>query len=152
MPTPAPIDLDRGVIMRIVPSNSGTHMAGMHVCMYADAPGVYLAPNSLPISPELAKLAGFDVEEDLKEKRRNERRAAALAAVDKEFEIMAEGEIVDDGDDFQIVHMGRGWFDVLDTDGKRMNEGRLRRDAAAEYVDVLRKGKEHVDGQASEGR
>lgn len=143
---PTPIDLDRGVIMRIVPHNSGSAMAGMHVCMYADDPGVYLAPNSMPLSPALAKMAGFDVEEDMKEKRRIEKRAAALAAVDKEFEVMAEGEIVEDGDDFQIVHMGRGWFDVLDTDGARMNEGRLRREGAVEYVEALRKGKEHVNG------
>lgn len=149
---PTPVDLDRGVSMRIVPLSSTAPIAGMAVCMYKDDPGVYYAKNGIPVSTEWAALAGFDVEDDLKERSRRARRAAALAEIDKEFHVVPEGEIVEDGDDFQIVHMGRGWFDVLDTDGKRMNEGRLRRDAAAEYVDVLRKGKEHVDGQASEGR
>ena len=153
MALPTPIDLDRGVIMRVVPTNSGNPMAGMTICMYADDPGVYLAPNSLPISPDWARLAGFEVDEDLKERKRIAARSAALAAVDKEFNVMPEGEIVQDDPDFQIVHMGRGWFDVLDAEGARMNDIRMRREAAAEYVEALRKGKEHLDGQvASEGR
>lgn len=147
-----PIDLDRGVSIRVVPLGSTGPQAGMQVCMYKDDPGIYYALNGVPISPEWAKSAGFDVEADLKERSRREKRAAALAAIDKEFDVMPEGEVVEEGEDFQIVHMGHGWFDVLDDDGARVNEGRLRRDAAVEFVKALRAGKEHANGQASEGR
>jgi len=144
MATPEPVDYDRGVILRIIP-NSGAPGAGSHVCMYADSPGIYYAPNGLPVSLDWARMAGFDVDADLKERERNERRASALAAVDKEFNLLPEGEIVEEGDDFQIVHMGYGWFDVLNSDGARANDRRLRREEASELVRSLRDGQAHKD-------
>lgn len=148
---PVPIDLNRGVSMRIVPHGTGP-MAGSAVCMYKDAPGLYYAKNGIALDPELAKTAGFDVDGDLKEKARMEKRAAALAAIDQSFGVMPEGEVIQEDADFQIVHMGHGWFDVLDVEGARLNEGRMRREHAVEFVDALRKGKEHVHGQTPEGR
>ena len=141
-----PIDYDRGVIIKIIPSASGAFGAGSHVCMYVDSPGAYYAPNGLPISPEWARKAGFDVDADLKERQRLEKRASALAAVDREFDTMSEGEIVQEDDDFQIIHMGHGWFDVLNKDGARVNDRRLRRDEASDLVKSLLVGKAHVEG------
>jgi hypothetical protein len=142
---PTPINLDRGVSIRIVPASVSGPAAGMQVCMYKDDPGLYYAPNGVSISPEWAKKAGFDVEADLKERDRRARRSEALAKIDKEFDVMPEGEIVQDGEDFQIVHMGHGWFDVIDADGGRANSGRLRREAAVEFVKALRDGKAHKE-------
>lgn len=142
-----PIDLDRGVSMRVIPITANKALAGSMVCMYKDTPGLYYARNGVPLDPELARLAGFDVEADLRDKARIEKRKEALLAIDREFDVMPEGEIVQEDGDFQIVHMGRGWFDVLDEEGGRVNEGRLRRESAVEFVEALRKGKEHEHGQ-----
>lgn len=138
-----PIDLDRGVSMRM------NHGLGMMVVMYKDDPGIYLAPNGIVVDPDVARAAGFDVDSDLRERERRHRRAEALAKIDKEYEIVPEGEIVQDTGDFRVVHAGGGWFDVEDIEGVTMNPQRMRREAAVEFLDVLRKGKDHVNGTSA---
>jgi len=138
----SPVDLEKGVIMKVSPAFG-------YVCMYSDEPGVYLTMKGAPVSPDVARSCGFDVDADMKEKTRLDRRSSALAAIDRDFGIIAEGEVVEDNGSVRLVHNGKGWFDVKDADGTVLNEQKLRREAASVFMEDLRKGKEHADGKAS---
>lgn len=135
-----PIDLDRGVTQRF------NHARQLMVVAYADDPGIYYAPNGAPVDPEIAREAGFEVDVDLKERERRSKRDAALAAIDREYAIIPEGEIIKDTGDFRVICTGHGWYNVENADGDVMNDHKLREGAAIEFMDALRKGKEHRDG------
>lgn len=131
MTKPKPIDLDRGVHMKTAAG------VGTTVCMYADEPGVYYAPNGIPVSAELARAAGFDVDADLKERARQDKRKKALEDIDREFGVMAEGEVAAEVGEFAVVHVGGGWFEVQDANGDNVGGARMRRDQAEEFAGTL---------------
>jgi len=137
------IDLDRGVVMKVNTARQ------FHVCMYVDQPGVYYNPKGIEVPVEMAREAGFDVVADAREKDRLSKRKAAVAEIDKAYEVVAEGEIVEVAGSYKIVHVGGGWHNVLDGNDEIMNPNRLRKAAAVEYMDVLVRNDEGDDGKAS---
>ena len=55
---------------------------GSFVCMYTDDPGVYMNYSGHPVSEDQAAEAGYDVEANKLERKRQELRAKALSEVD----------------------------------------------------------------------
>ncbi len=41
---------------------------------------------------------------------------------------------------FKVIPTGRGWYQVVDSDGKPIHEGKLRRDAARDACQVAMEG------------
>lgn len=58
---PGPLDLDAGITRR-----------GSAVSMYKHKPGLYLDDSGNPVSDEAASEAGFDIEDDRREARKNQ--------------------------------------------------------------------------------
>lgn len=112
------IDYDRGVII------SQHKASGMDVFMYVDTPGVYLNAFGAPVSDQLAKEAGYDVEKFGKDKLKRERMAKAMTAIEAELAIADEvgkKNVVEEKGGFKIVDMGVGRHYVEDPDGNRLN-------------------------------
>lgn len=147
-PKHPPIDLDRGVTQMLHTK------LGMMVCAYCDDPGLYYAPNGYPVSAEVAAEAGFDVAADAKARERKKRLADAASAIDAEFGVIAENEVVaEDAEvDLRVIHAGYGWFNVVDAQGAPLNDKRLRQDEAVAFMNMLKAGKEHADGKTAQGR
>lgn len=122
------IDYDRGVILT---KSAGSDIA---VCMYADDPGVYFAQNGVPVSREMARLAGHDVEAHAQERLRIKRRKEALDAIDRDFGIVAPGEVIEEIGNLAVVHMGNGWYEVRDGEDVNVAPARLRKDAAVDFA------------------
>lgn len=49
----------------------------------------------------------------------------------------AEEVEIPEGENYGIMSVGKGWFDVVSSEGKVMNEKKLREDAAKELKDSL---------------
>lgn len=78
------IDYDRPCIIK---TDNGTNM---DIFMYKDRPGHYLNAFGKPVSEELARKAGFDVQRYSKQRIRQERLAAATEKVNAELELNDE--------------------------------------------------------------
>lgn len=103
------IDLDRGVHSRTDPQT------GMEVYMYVDVPGVYLSAHGSEVGEELARRAGFPVDEQLKKRRVQQALSAAqdrvlaeLAAADQSVKT-----VVKEAEGFKIVDIGYDRYQVL---------------------------------------
>ena len=112
------IDYDRGVII------SQHKASGMDVFMYVDTPGVYLNAFGTPVSDQLAKEAGYDVEKFGKDKLKRERMAKAMTAIEAELAIADEvgkKNVIEEKGGFKIVDLGVGRHYVEDAEGNRLN-------------------------------
>ena len=119
------IDLNRGVTMR-------THPQGFYICMYKDAPGVYLDINGRDVGEKMAKTAGFPVKEFATERLRQLKLKNAMAEINAEFGKLPEGDVVFEKSGYHVVHGAAGEFFIEDPDGNRMSEkGSSKPDAIA---------------------
>lgn len=103
------IDLNRGVTKRF-------HSSGVAVCMYKDAPGVYLDTAGNELNDKIAAEAGFPVDAYAKERQRRDRMAAAMKEINEEFGNIPEGKPVFTVGNYSVVHKGGGSFVVQDED------------------------------------
>lgn len=106
------IDLDRGVHQRIDPGS------GMDIYMYVDTPGVYLTLHGTEVDVELARRAGFPVEEQLKKRRVQQALAAAQDRVLAELQVADQSVkvVVQEADGFKIIDIGYDRYQVLSPD------------------------------------
>lgn len=106
------IDLDRGVHQRI---DLGT---GMDIYMYVDTPGVYLTLHGTEVDVELARRAGFPVEEQLKKRRVQQALVAAQDRVLAELQVADQSVkvVVKEADGFKIIDIGYDRYQVLSPD------------------------------------
>jgi hypothetical protein len=81
------INYNRGVVKR-------TTTSGVQVCEYKDEPGTYYNTSGEPVEDELAKLAGFDVVEGQRSRRRRELEAEAQKNI--EAQLAAETGAIED--------------------------------------------------------
>lgn len=124
------IDLNRGVIKR-------NHPAGMQICMYHDNPGVFYDERGLMVKNELAKAAGFRVDELVRQREKNLRIEEYRKRVDAEFEsdedklaaAASKGSMV-------VKSIGGGAFAVFDGD-ERITSVPLTLEEAENLVDGL---------------
>lgn len=111
------IDYDRGVI---IVNHART---GMDIFMYADDPGKFLNAHSAPVSDELAKEAGFDVEKLAKERLKKARKEQAYQMIDAELSSDSDvkSEVVEEKNGFKLLNTGAGRHHVEDPDGNRLS-------------------------------
>lgn len=126
------IDYDRGVIIRTEPKT------GVDVYMYRDSPGVWLNAYGTPVTEELAKMAGFDVERYSKERIKRERMATAMAAIEQEMASAAvKKAVVMERGGFSVIDIGLGRFHVEDPDGNQLTSTFLPKETAIMLLDQL---------------
>lgn len=127
------IDYDRGAIINVHP---GT---GMDVFMYADNPGHYLTAHGMPVPIEIAREAGYNVDQLAKERLRIERKAQAGAIIDKELsnDANTQEECVDVLNGFRLVSIGMGRHNVKDPDGNVLNAHPLPKESAERLFKVM---------------
>ena len=131
------IDLNRGVTYR-------RHGSGMLVFMYKKEPGVYLSASGVEVSEDLARAAGFPVDELHVLRERSDKIAEAMSKIDAEFGA-AEDEMVYENGGFEAVCGGPGRFYVRDAEGLTLTDRALSRDEAVMLVDQLAPKVEAVD-------
>lgn len=127
------IDLDRGVHQRIDPNS------GMDVYMYVDTPGVYLTIHGTEVDVELARRAGFPVEEQLRQRHIKEALASAqdkvlaeLQAADQSMKV-----VVKEADGFKIIDIGYDRYQVLSPDDDVLTPSPLNLKSALILLDQL---------------
>ena len=136
------IDADCGVTIR-------RHPSGIWLNMYKDEPGVFLNDYGEPVNNQLAAEAGFDVAKLKKLKERQERIAAAIADIDKEYEAQP-GAVVERHGDFAMVTLGKNRYNILDVDGKVLNEAPLSRKEAERIITMMVAGEQSDETPAKE--
>lgn len=111
------IDRNRGCTIRF-------HPQGFRVVVYKDAPGEFWAENGEPLSPEIARAAGFDVRALLKERTKQQRMAELKAQVEREFASREEALAAEMNDTatgaYSVRHIGGGKYAIVDSEGKRL--------------------------------
>ncbi len=127
------IDYDRGVIIN-------THRpSGMDVFMYVDDPGHFLNAHSAQVSDDIAREAGYDVEQLAKERLKKERKAQAMQMIDAELaddkDVTEETIVEKDG--YKVVSTGLGRNHVIDPDGNRLTSFPLALEAAKKLLDGM---------------
>jgi hypothetical protein len=125
------IDLDRGVQMSSHPS------LGIDIYMYIDDPGIYYTAHGNPISSELARAAGFDV--DAFEKKHKIKLALAKAnqTVLDEFNENPGPKLVEERDGFKIMDIGMGRHNVVGPDGDVLHKTPITLEQANILLDNL---------------
>lgn len=111
------VDYDRGVI---IINHAKT---GMDIFMYVDDPGKFLNAHSAPVSDELAKEAGFDVDKLSKERIKKERKQQAMQLIDAELssDNDVREEVVEERNEYKIVATGAGRHHVVDPEQNRLS-------------------------------
>jgi len=132
------INLDRGVHSRTDP---GT---GMEVYMYVDDPGVYLSAHGTEVDVELARRAGFPIDEQMKKrhiklalKNAQDKVLAELAEADK-----SEKVVVKEKAGFKVVDIGYDRYRVHDPDGDLLTPSPLSLRESVILLDQLVPGSE----------
>ena len=111
------IDYDRGVHIRT------HHSTGVDVYMYVDTPGVYLSQHGTPVSEDMARQAGFPVDEQVKARELQRRLKAAHEAVYAEMNAgEAAQKVVEERDGFTIVDIGLGRHVIKSPDGDQLTD------------------------------
>ena len=76
---PGAIDYNRGIV------NRKDAMSGIAVISYNDQPGLYVNERNEPVSDDLARAAGHDVDFGLRDKRRAELQAESNTKIEKQL-------------------------------------------------------------------
>ena len=127
------VDLDRGVEMRKTKS-------GVEVYQYIDEPGVYRSAFNDEVPEELARSAGYPVEDRAKNRKLKERMAQFEAQLRKELEISeADGTrtVVEVRGSYKIVDIGLGRYKIEDDEGNQMHKDPLSQAVAYKLLDQL---------------
>ncbi len=125
------IDLNRGVVHR--------ETSGVEVYMYKDDPGVYLNAFGLPISEDLAKRAGFDIERF----RRGHAFKDHMAKAEEQWKAQkgvadeAAHETVIERAGWKVNHISLGRHHIYDPDGNRITTTMVTREEALDLLDAL---------------
>lgn len=122
--------IDRGVQVRNHPSMS------MDIYMFIDDPGVYFSAHGDKIDPELARAAGFDVDD---QSRRQQIKQALKKASDEVLARFGEAKVatVLEREGFKIIDLGLGRHNVLAPDGDLLNKAPLPLEQAKILLDHL---------------
>lgn len=120
------IDYDEGVLIMAHPGS------GMDVFMYVSKPGEYLTAHATPVSDQVAKEAGYNVEQLSKERLRMARKAQASAIIDKELadDTNMTEECVNSRNGFKLISIGLGRHNVTDPDDNVLNKFPLPKESA----------------------
>ena len=130
-------------ITRKIDYNRGVHIMihagmGMDIFMYVDDPGVYFNAHGMPVVEELARQAGFPVDEYRKEREIRRRKSEAAEAIDAEFERQATEPVLHaERAGFKIMNMGVGRFKVYGPEGEELHKNYLPEDVAVGLLDKL---------------
>jgi hypothetical protein len=108
------VDVNQGAMIRF------DRDTGAAVYMMYSNPGVFLNDHGKRVPPEFAIRAGYEIEPLLKELRKNEARAKALAAIDEQFADKSLREVVAERGEYRVVHLGNQLFVVEFDDGTPM--------------------------------
>lgn len=143
------IDGDRGVTIR------KDRKTGVEIFMYKDTPGVFLNAYGVEVSPKLAKIAGFPVEELLVQRKKREAVDSAMAKIEAKFASGAgEVKVVREKDGYKVVDHGLGRFSVRGPDDTKMHDARKYLTAAEadmlfkEFVGPLPVGRPKAEAEA----
>jgi hypothetical protein len=133
MKTMRNIDYDRGVLIRV------HAQTGMDIFMYADQPGVFLNAHGTEVTPLLAQQAGYDTDKLVKERKKRERMAEAMAKIEREMDGQdeVESKIVEERDGYKIMDIGLGRHNLVDPDGDNLNTIPLPLEQAKLLLDSL---------------
>lgn len=127
------VDYDRGVII------INHAQTGMDIFMYVDDPGKFLNAHSAPVSDQLAKEAGFDVDKLSKERVKKERKTQAMAMIDAELssENDVREEVVAEKSGYKIIATGAGRHHVVDPDQNRLSSFPLSLEDATKLMNGM---------------
>lgn len=98
--------------------------------------GNYFNLRGQRVSPDIARAAGFDVDADIAEKSREERKAALMAEFEAERQ-PAASEVIKEAGGYSVVRRGDGRADVLDGDGQAFNPRPLPEADALRFLDKM---------------
>lgn len=116
------------------------HPAGMMIYMYYGRPGRYFDEHGKEVAAEAARQAGFPVDEQLRQRRKEEAMTIAQTKIAEDFEKMGiTEELLIQRGGYKIVRAGEGLFNILDVeDGSRYNvNGPIGESLARSVLDAL---------------
>lgn len=126
------IDYDRGVHKRT------DLVSGVNIYMYVDDPGVYYNEHGTQVDEQLARQAGFPVDEQVKKRELKKRLKAAHDAIMKELQVAAETKVVvKEKKGFSIVDIGLERHQILSPEGDVLTEHPLPRAEAEKVLDMI---------------
>lgn len=126
------IDYDRGVLIR------ADQVTGVEVFMYLDDPGQFLSKAGNPVSLDLARKAGYDVDGLTKQRLLRQRLVEAEAKIRAELEVGEENrKIVLEKGDFRVLDIGFGRHQVLHKDGEVLTQEPLPLEQAKMLLNEL---------------
>lgn len=124
------IDLNRGV-MCCREKHTGTYCY-----MYLDQPGVYLTEQGTELSEDFAAQCGFEVEKYAKDRKKAEKLAAAMAAIDAEVADKAS-VVLEEAAGYQLIGLPLDRAEIIDSDGKKVTTTALSTAAARVMMKAL---------------
>lgn len=109
------LDLNRGVITKFHPS-------GIKVNMYLDDPGTYLDDKGEQIDSKFAEQAGFNVERDRREKRKQLMLDQYKERLEREMKTEEEAiaDAMSQSGKYDVRPIGGGQYALFDKDGVRV--------------------------------
>lgn len=124
------IDLNRGVTYQVT-------REGVKVFVYVDDPCQFLSVHGHPVSEDLARNAGFDVEAYKKKCAYKQRLADAADAIRAELEADVDEEthkVVEERQGFKVISLGMGRAKVVDPDGAPLHKEGLTEEQAKKLL------------------
>ena len=124
------VDVNRGCHIRIMPAGR-EYPEGMAIYMYVDKPGYFMNDHARPVPPEMAAVAGFEVETLLKARRKQEAFARARQEIEAQYQQgLGTHEVVEESDEYRLVHIGHEQYIVEFDDGSSLTPTPVSREMA----------------------
>lgn len=114
-------------IDRSKPLRWSYHRTGVIVYMYKDKPGYYYDPHGNELPAQIAKEAGFDVEELGRERQIMEAKAKAAAEIEAEMRVALNSKTeIDAGNGFKLFKLGKSeLYTIEDAQGRNVTPSAL---------------------------
>lgn len=138
-----PISPDVGVTKRVI-SPQAKQYAGMAVLMVKTQPGVYYDDQGNIVRPDVARLAGFDVETLGLRRKVADRQRHAAAEIERQAILEQQRMEIENNPPFKSLNRGNGKYDVVNLDGASINEEILTKQQAHTMASKL--NQEQLDG------
>lgn len=145
-----PIDVDRGYVpnlrdgegnVLVAQPNAGVMTRftpeGIAVHMYWGQPGVYWGDHGQELPESMARAARYPIDELSLQRRKREAMSAAQIAIEAEYSFTQKRKVVEQREEYALVDIGSGLFNIEFTDGTLMNPQPLAKDIAMRVFDQI---------------
>lgn len=110
---------------------------GITVYMFWAEPGKFFSEQGHELPEAMAKLAGYDIEEFSRQRRKYEAMSAAQLAIEEEYKITGRRNVVETRGEYSLVEIANDRYNIEFADGTRLNPAPMGRDVANRVFETV---------------